>query len=335
MSVPPSPIRSLPGLQVRACGSYVPPDVIDNYHLQERFGCDPHWIVRQTGVQERRHAQAHQATSDLAFEAARRCLRRADIPLEEVDLVLVATITPDMSFPSVACALQHRLGLNCPAVDLNAACAGFTYALITAGAYLAAGAYTNILVVGADCLSRIVDFRDMKTFPIMGDGAGAVLLSRGSPEQGIVRWNMGAHAQGSRSIRRPACGSRMPPTPEALARGDQFMKMDGRAVFQWAASILVDSVQEVVRSAGLAIADVDLLIPHQANLRILHAATDVLGIDRDKVVVNIDRYGNTSAASIPLALDEALQKNLISPGDNVILSGFGAGLVWSTVLFRW
>jgi len=323
------------GVSIRSTGSYVPDDVITNEHLQNRFGCDPEWILKQTGIRERRHAQPHQATSDLAFEAARRCLDKADVDPADVDLILVATVTPDMSFPSVACMLQDRLKLRCAALDIQAACAGFTYALVTAGAYLLAGACENALVIGADCMSRVINPQDVKIFPILGDGAGAVLLSRGRPDQGIVSYSLGSQGDGSALIQRRGCGSRHPATPDVLAQGWQYMSMEGRAVFNWAASILSDSIQDVLAASGLQTGDINLYVPHQANVRIVHAAIDVLKIDRDRVVINIDRFGNTSAASIPLALDEAVRDGRVEPGDRVILSGFGAGLVWGTMLFRW
>ena len=327
--------RSLTGVQILGTGSYVPDSVITNDHLQNRFQCDKEWIVKQTGIRERRHVLAHQATTDLAFEAARRCLDRAEVNARDVDLLLVATITPDMTFPSAACLLQHRLGLKCAAVDLQAACAGFVYALVTGAAYIVSGASDLCLIIGADCLSRIINPKDVKIYPILGDGAGAVLLGRGKPHQGIVQYSMGSEGSGGHLIQRRGCGSRIPPTAAILEQGLHYMEMEGRAVFNWAASILCDSIMDVLKAAGMQPEDIDLYVPHQANIRIINAAIDVLKIDRQKVYTNIDRYGNTSAASVPLALDEAVAENRVRPGNHIIMSGFGSGLVWGTTLFRW
>jgi len=323
------------GLQILGTGSYVPDAVITNHHLQNRFGCDPEWIVKQTGIHERRHALDNQATSDLCAEAGRRCLENASVPLTQVDLLLVATVTPDMSFPSTACLVQDALKLTCAAVDLQAACAGFVYALVTGAAYVLSGGSDCCLIIGGDCMSRVINPQDIKTYPLLGDGAGAVLLARGRPDQGIINYSMGAEGAGGDLLTRPACGSRLPPTPELLAKGMHYMHMNGRGVFNWAASILCDSIQDVLTASNLAPNDVDLYIPHQANIRIINAAIDVLRIDRNKVYNNLDRYGNTSAASVPLALDEACAEGRVQRGNRIVLSGYGAGLAWGTTLLRW
>jgi 3-oxoacyl-[acyl-carrier-protein] synthase III len=327
--------RSLTGVRVVATGSYVPDAVVSNDHLFQRFGFDSNWIVKRTGIYERRHALPHQATSDLACEATQRCLEQAGVRPSDIDLCLVATFTPDMSFPSTACLVQDRLKLNCPAVDLQAACAGFMYALVTGAAYVASGASDLALVIGADCNSRILNPQDIKTYPLFGDGAGAVLLTRGRPEQGLLSYSMGADGSGGDLLSRPACGSRLPPTAEALDRGLQYMHMDGRAVFRWAVAILCDTIQDVLNASGLRPDEVDLYIPHQANIRIINAAVDVLHIPRSRVYNNLDRYGNTSAGSVPLALDEAISEGRVKPGSLVVLSGFGAGLTWGTAVMRW
>jgi 3-oxoacyl-[acyl-carrier-protein] synthase-3 len=323
------------GVRVLASGSYVPDAVVTNDHLHQRLGFDSDWIYKRSGILERRHALAHQATSDLCHEAARRCIDQAGVNPKDIDLVLLATFTPDMSFPSTACLVQDRLRLNCAAVDLQAACAGFMYALITGAAYVASGASDLALVIGGDCNSRILNPNDLKTYPLFGDGAGAVLLARGRPDQGLVSYSLGADGSGGDLLSRPACGSRLPPAPEHITKGLHFMHMDGRAVFRWAVAILCDTIQDVLKDAGLTPGDVELYIPHQANVRIINAAIDVLRIPRSKVFNNLDRYGNTSAGSVPLALDEALAEGRIQPGNLVVLSGFGAGLAWGTALMRW
>lgn len=327
--------RSLTGVRILATGSYVPDAIVSNDHLYERFGFDSDWIVKRTGILERRHALPHQATSDLCCEAATRCIEQAGVKASDIDLLLLATFTPDMSFPSTGCLVQDRLKLNCPAVDMQAACAGFMYALITGAAYVASGASDLALIIGGDCNSRIMNPTDIKTYPLFGDGAGAVLLTKGRPDQGILSYSMGADGSGGDLLSRPACGSRMPPTAELLEKGLQYMYMDGRAVFRWAVAILCDTIQDVLRDARLTPGDVDLYLPHQANIRIINASIDVLGIPRSKVFNNLDRYGNTSAGSIPLVLDEAIQEGRVQSGNLLCMSGFGAGLTWGTALMRW
>lgn len=327
--------RSLTGVRVLATGSYVPDGVVTNDHLHERFGFDSDWIVKRTGILERRHALPHQATSDLCAEAARRCIEQAGIDPAEIDLLLLATFTPDMSFPSTACLVQEILKLKCPAVDLQAACAGFMYAFITGAAYVASGASEMALIIGGDCNSRVVNPNDIKTYPLFGDGAGAVLLTRGRPDQGILSYSLGADGSGADLLTRPACGSRMPPTPELLDKGMHQMFMDGRAVFRWAVGILCDTIGDVLKHSKLSAEDIDLYLPHQANIRIINAATDVLHIPREKVFNNLERYGNTSAGSIPLILDEAIQESRVHRDDLLLLSGFGAGLAWGTAIVRW
>jgi 3-oxoacyl-[acyl-carrier-protein] synthase-3 len=327
--------RSLMGVRVLATGSYVPDAVVSNDHLHQRFGFDSDWIVKRTGILERRHALPHQATSDLCHAAAQRCIEQAGVNPRDIDLLVLGTFTPDMTFPSTACLVQDRLKLNCPAVDMQAACAGFMYALITGAAYVVSGASDLALIIGGDCNSRILNPDDLKTYPLFGDGAGAVLLTRGRPDQGLLAYSMGADGSGGDLLSRPACGSRLPPTPELLAKGMHYMHMDGRAVFRWAVAILCDTIQDVLHAAGLRPGDVDLYIPHQANIRIINAAIDVLHISRSRVYNNLDRYGNTSAGSVPLALDEAIGEGRLQPGNLAVLSGFGAGLAWGTAVMRW
>ncbi len=327
--------RSLTGVRVLATGSYVPDAVVTNEHLHQRLGFDSDWIVKRTGILERRHALPHQATSDLCYAAAKRCIENARIKTSDIDLLLLATFTPDMSFPSTACLVQDQLKLTCPAVDMQAACAGFMYALITGAAYVASGASDCALIIGGDANSRIVNPDDIKTYPLFGDGAGAALLVRGRPDQGILSYSMGADGSGGDLLSRPACGSRMPPTPDSLAKGLHYMYMDGRAVFRWAVAIMCDTIQDVMNHARMSTDQVNLYLPHQANIRIVNAATDVLRIPRTKVFNNLERYGNTSAGSVPLVLDEANQEGRIHPNDLVVLSGFGAGLTWGTALMRW
>ena len=330
-----APVRTLMGVRIVGTGSYVPEQVVTNADLCETHGFDPDWIINRTGIHERRFAPAHQATSDLCTHAAVHCLKAADCPASEVDLLIVGTMTPDMAFPSTGCLVQDRLKLNCPAFDLQAACAGFVYALITAAQFVAAGTSKRALVIGGDCNSRVINPGDQKSFPLFGDGAGAVLLAPGTPEQGMLAYQLGADGSGGDLLNRPACGSRIPPSAEAIGQGLHYLTMDGRAVFKWAVRTLADSTTAVLNQAKKAVPDIRWFIPHQANVRIIHAASDVLGFQRENVFKNLDRYGNTSGGSIPIALDEVIREGGIAEGDLILTSGFGAGLTWGTALWRW
>jgi 3-oxoacyl-[acyl-carrier-protein] synthase-3 len=327
--------RSLMGVQILGSGRYVPETVVTNHDLLETHGFDPDWIVNRTGIHERRFAPPHQATSDLCAHAATRCLKAAGCDPSEVDLLVVGTFTPDMCFPSTANLVQDHLRLNCPAFDIQAACAGFVYALVTAAQFVAAGTSRRALVIGGDCNSRVINPGDQKSFPLFGDGAGAVLLAPGSSEQGMLAYQLGSDGSGGDLLSRPACGSRIPPSPEALAEGLHYLTMDGRAVFKWAVRILADSSTAVLNMADVGVKDIRWFIPHQANVRIIHSASDVLGFPREVVYKNLERYGNTSGGSIPIALDELIEDGQIDRGDLILTSGFGAGLNWGTALWRW
>lgn len=327
--------RSLMGVRVVGTGKYVPDMVVGNDHLHARLGFDSDWIVKRTGILERRHAAPHQATSDLCVEAAQDLFAKTGRTARDCDLLVLGTFTPDMSFPSTACLVQDRLELIGPAIEVEAACAGFMYALITAAAYVKAGLSDRALVIGGDTNSRVLNPDDIKTYPLFGDGAGAVFVEPAGPDRGILAYSMGSDGSGGPLLQRETCGSRMPPTAEAIAEGKHFMFMDGRGVFRWAVDILCDTIQDVLAAAGLSTADVDLYVAHQANIRIINAAIDVLNIPRSKVFNNLEKYGNTSAGSIPLALDEAAAEGRLKEGQTVLLSGFGAGLAWGTAVMRW
>jgi 3-oxoacyl-[acyl-carrier-protein] synthase-3 len=327
--------HTLTGVQILGSGSYVPDNVVSNLDLHDSLGFDPEWIVNRTGIHERRFALPHQATSDLCTQAALRCLRSADCHPADIDLVVLATFTPDMAFPSTANLVQDRLKLNCPAFDIQAACAGFVFALVIGSQFVATGNSKRCLVIGGDCNSRVINPGDQKSFPLFGDGAGAVLLGPGSSEQGLVAYQLGSDGSGGDLLSRPAGGSRIPPSVETLEQGLHFLTMDGRAIFKWAVRILADSTLAVLAHSGLKVSDVRWFIPHQANVRIIHAASDVLGFHRDSVYKNLERYGNTSAGSIPIALDEVRAGGHVLPGNLILVSGFGSGLNWGTALWRW
>ena len=327
--------QTLLGVQVVGSGSYVPDNVVTNADLADQIGADSAWIEKRSGIRERRHVVAGQATSDLACEAARRAFKNSGVDPSEVDLLVVGTFTPDFQCPSAACLVQDKLGLDVPAFDVSAACSGFLYALVTAAQYVATGNSQMALVIGADTNSRIVDPGDKKTFPLFGDGAGAVLIAKGDAHQGLLCYQMGSDGSGGPLLARPAGGSLRPNDVASLEAGDQYLQMDGRNVFKWAVRVVADTIGLVVGKSGLTVDDVGLFVLHQANERILNHAVESLGIPPEKVYNNLQRYGNTSGASVPLALDEALQEGRIVRGDVVCLCGFGAGLTWGTGLFRW
>jgi 3-oxoacyl-[acyl-carrier-protein] synthase-3 len=269
------------------------------------------------------------------MHAGLRCLKAAGRDVGDVDLLVVATFTPDMAFPATANLIQDRMKLGCAAFDVQAACAGFVFALVIAAQFVATGNSRCALVIGGDCNSRVINPGDQKSFPLFGDGAGAVLLAPGERDQGLVSYQLGSDGSGADLLSRPACGSRIPPSSAVLDKGLHYLTMDGRAVFKWAVRILADSALAVLDHAECQVADVRWFIPHQANVRIIHAASDVLGFRRDSVYKNLERFGNTSAGSVPLALDELNREQPFERGDLLLTSGFGAGLNWGTVLWRW
>ena len=327
-------VNSLTGVQILASGCYAPENVIANEALAE-LGYDADWIIQRTGIQSRCRAGEDQACSDIAYEAARRCLENGKINASDIDLILLATITPAPPTPSPACHVQRMLGSNAPAMDLGAACSGFMYALVTGMQFIKTGTYQRVLIIGADLMSRTVNPADTKTFPLFGDGAGAVVIGPGSDEQGFVSYTLGADGHGAELLEQPAGGTRCPATAETIAQNLQYLQMDGRSVFKWAIRTLSDSVNQVLDAASLTADDIDLTIFHQANIRIIDAAANDLGLPSDKVFVNLDKYGNTSAASIPLALAEAVEQQLVTSGQNLLISGFGAGLAWGAGVWRW
>jgi 3-oxoacyl-[acyl-carrier-protein] synthase III len=329
-----SPLRRLTGVRIVGTGSFVPEQVVTNVELAS-LGCDAEWIVQRTGIRERRHAPPEMSTSDMAVAAAERCIQTAGIDRSQIDLVVLATLSPDYLLPATATAVQDRLGLNCGAMDLSAACAGFMYALVTGMQFVGTGCSQMALVIGADTNSRVMDPADKKTYPLFGDGAGAVLLTKGGDEDGLLSYTLGADGSGEQLLIRPGGGSRAPLNGQHTNFSDWFVKMDGRPVFKWAVRLLEDSTTQVLEAAGYKTSDVNLWLLHQANTRILDAAADALKIDRSKVETHIDRYGNTSAGSIPIALDEALRNGRFTHGDLLLMCGFGGGLSWGTALMRW
>jgi 3-oxoacyl-[acyl-carrier-protein] synthase-3 len=276
------------------------------------------------------------ATSDLASRAAQKALEDAGITAEELDLIIVATATPDMFFPSVACLVQANIkATNAAAFDLAAGCSGFVYGIVTGSQFIKAGLYKKVLVIGAETLSKILDWTDRNTCVLFGDGAGAAVLAETTPGYGILATQLGADGSGGDLLKLPAGGSRNPATAETVAQKMHFVHMNGNEVFKFAVKVMGEAAVKVLADAGLSAADVDCLIPHQANIRIIQSAAKRLKLPMDKVMINVDKYGNTSSASIPIALEEAVHDGKIKKGDIVVLVGFGAGLTWASAVIKW
>lgn len=317
-------------------GAYLPEKVLTNADLEKMVDTTDEWIVTRTGIRERRIAGENQASSDLAVAAARRALNAARLDPSELDLIIVATVTPDMLFPATACLVQDALGAKRAATfDLSAACTGFLYGVATATQFIQTGLYRHALVIGVDCLSRITDYTDRNTCVLFGDGAGAAVLGPVEEGKGFLSFELGGDGSGGHLLKQAAGGSRIPATQASLDERLHFISMNGREVFKFAVRVLGASAEKALEKAGIAKNDVDFLIPHQANLRIIDAAVQRLGLSHDKVVVNLDRYGNMSSASIPVALDEAVRSGRIHQGDTLVLVGFGGGMTWGAAVMTW
>ena len=321
--------------RILGTGSYVPERVLTNTDLERMIATSDSWIVERTGIRERRIAAPGEACSDLGIKAAERALEAAGLTAADLDLILVATCTGDSPLPSTACLIQHRLGaVRAAACDISAACCGFVYALAVGDAYVKTG-LRHVLVVGAEVMSAIMDWTDRSTCILFGDGAGAVVLGPAEGDRGILSSHL--HSDGNLwdLICVPGGGSRIPPSDKMLADGLQYMKMKGNETFKVAVKTLEESAREALSANHFAVEDLDLYVPHQANVRIIKAVADRLGLPMEKVFLNMDRYGNTSAASIPLALDEAVRTALVKDGSLVMIAAFGSGLTWASSLIRW
>lgn len=329
-----TPIRTLTGVQIAATGSYVPDNVVTNEDLAA-LGCDAEWIIQRTGIRERRMAPPEMSTSDMAMRAAENAMEQAGVTGEDIDLVILGTFTPDLPLPATACQIQDRLGISGPAFDLQAACAGFIYSMITGMQFVATGTSKLALVIGADTNTRVANPADKKTYPLFGDGAGAVLLSAEGAAEKSITFTVGADGSGEQLLCKQMGGSRIPHSCEGIRDNLQYLQMNGRPVFKWAIRLVEDMTRDVLRHADLSLDDIDMFFMHQANIRIIDAATGNLGIAPEKVPINLDRYGNTSAASIPILLDEAVRNERIKSGDRIMLTGFGAGLAWGTIMLEW
>ena len=315
--------------RIAGTGGYLPAKVLANRDLERMVDTTDEWIYTRTGIRQRHVAADEEKTSDLALQASRKALDAAGIAPADLDLIIVATTTPDMVFPSTACILQAKLGAkNCPAFDVQAVCSGFIYGLATADQYLRSGKYRNALVVGAEIYSRILDWSDRSTCVLFGDGAGAVVLQR-SAAPGILSTHL--HADGAYanmlSVPGTVCGGKV--------SGRPLLQMDGGGVFKFAVKVLEEVTEEALAANRMQKSDIDWLVPHQANIRIIQATAKKLGMSMEKVVLTVDRHANTSAASIPLALDEAVRDGRIRPGQRVLLEGVGGGFTWGAILVKW
>jgi len=333
--------RAQHGFKGRTCsitsvGSYVPTRVLTNADLEKMVETSNDWILTRTGIKERHLASEHEFTSDMAAKAALRALERGHVKPDQIDLIIVATITPDMPFPSTAALVQQKIGArHCAAFDMEAACAGFIYALEIGQQFIMSRTYETVLVIGAEKLSTIVDWKDRNTCVLFGDGAGAAVLQHRPEAHGLLTACMGADGNQAELLCMPGGGSRYPARAETVASGLHFLRMDGKETFKNAVTAMLTAATEALRRCELDISQIKCVIPHQANRRIIDAVGQRLGVTPEQVYINVDRYGNTSAASVAIALDEVVQSGRIQRGDLILLVVFGAGLTWAAAVIEW
>lgn len=320
---------------IAGMGIYIPERVLTNFDLEKMVDTSDEWIRTRTGVRERRIAEKGECASDLGSRAALAAIQDAHLTSQEIDLIIVATITPDMLFPSTACMIQSKIGAHCGAFDIAAACSGFPYALAVAEGFVRSGMYQKVLVVGAEVLSGFIDWKDRSTCVLFGDGAGAAVVTEVKDGHGIKATYLGADGSQGDLLKIPAGGSKFPPSEETLRDRMHYLKMQGSEVFKLAVRTMEDAINEVLKRGALTPGDVDCLIPHQANLRILQAVAERVAIPIEKVFVNVEKYGNMSSASTVVALYEAVKQGKIKKGSNVVLVAFGGGLTWASCLIKW
>jgi 3-oxoacyl-[acyl-carrier-protein] synthase III len=325
---------------VRACvggwGTAVPEKLVTNAEMEQRVDTTDAWIVERTGIRERHVAATTDTTASLAIDAGTAAIKQAGITPDAIDLLIVATASPEQPIPHTGAFVGEGLGLRCGSFDLGAGCAGFVYMLVVGSSLLTSGNLDHVLIVGSEILSRLIDPDDRATCILFGDGAAAAVLSR-SPDDGpgVLAWDLGCDGSAAGLLEIRAGGSRMPATPETIAAGEQYLKMQGQEVFRRAVRAVVESARTTLDRAGVAPSDVACFVPHQANIRIIESASSRLGIPAERTIVNIGHYGNTSAASIPLALAEAADAGRLRDDDLVLMSGFGAGMTWASALLQW
>jgi len=328
-------MKNMQNVKIIGTGSYVPTKVLTNEDLEKMVDTNHEWIITRTGISERRIAEDNETTSDVAAKAALKALKDANIKPEEIDLIIVATNSPDMLFPASACLVQKKIkAVNSATFDLQAGCTGSVYALITAWQYIAAGFYNNTLIIGAETLSKLVDWTDRNTCILFGDGAGAAVL-KADQEKGIISGCLGGDGSNDDLITLPAGLSKYPASHETIEKKMHYVKMKGNEVFKLAVKHMKRVTIKTLDKCNLSVEDIDCFIPHQANIRIISALTRVLKIKEDKVFVNLDKLGNTSAASVMIALDEAVKEGKIKNGDIVVLTSFGAGLTYGSIVLKW
>lgn len=329
-------MNNLRSVGIIGTGSYVPENKVTNFDMEKIVDTSDEWIRTRTGIGARHFAAEDETTSDMATKAAIKALEDAGVTADEIDMIIVGTITPDMMFPSTACLVQSKLGISgCAAFDLETACSGFIYGAEVARNFIATGTYNKILVIGAEKMSSILNFEDRKTCVLFGDGAGAAVLAPVEEGKGILSSELGADGSKGMVLKVDAGGSKMPATAQTVADNLHYVTMDGSEVFKFAVRIMGSASERVIEKAGLTLDDIDFLVPHQANMRIISSAAKKLKLPLDKVHVNLTEFGNMSAASVPVALDEALKAGKIKAGDKTVLVGFGGGLTWGACAIQW
>ena len=328
--------NQLQGCAITGIGSYVPERVLANSDLEKLVDTNDEWITTRTGIKERRMAAENEFTSTMAVKAARKALAQSELDSADLDLIIVATITPDMPFPATACLVQQELGASkAAAFDLEAACSGFIYALEVGRAFIASGVYQNVLIIGAEKLSSIIDWQDRNTCVLFGDGAGAAVLQRREGACGVLATRLGSDGNKADILAMPGGGCRQPATVDSVNERIHFLKMEGKEVYKNAVTAMTSAAKDVLERSGVSIEDIKCIIPHQANQRIINAVGERLGAKEDQVFVNLQKYGNTSAASVAVALDEALESGKIERGDKILIIAFGAGLTWGATVLEW
>ncbi|SCY84975.1 beta-ketoacyl-ACP synthase III [Alkaliphilus peptidifermentans] len=321
---------------ITGTGSALPEKELSNFDLEKMVDTTDEWIRTRTGISCRRVTDENTATSDLATEAAIKALKDANLKAEDIDLIIVATVTPDLSFPSTACIVQKNLGaIKAAAFDIEAACSGFLYALTIGEQFIKNGFYKNALIIGAETLSKILNWEDRNTCVLFGDGAGAAVIERTEEGYGILSSYLGADGTGGMALTHPAGGTRLPVSLDTFEKKLHYIEMDGSEVFKFAVRVMGKAALEALERSNISLDEIDHMIPHQANIRIIEAAAKRLKLPMDRVVVNLDRYGNMSAASVPVALDETLKNGKIKKGDIIVLVAFGGGLTWASTVMKW
>jgi len=322
-------------IMIKSTGAYVPERIMTNFDLEKIVDTSDEWITSRTGIKTRRIAAENEATSDMAYKAAIIALKRAELKPKDLDLILVATVSPDMFFPSTGCVVQNKLGAtHAAAIDLNAACSGYIYALVIASNFLANGAFENTLIIGAEKLSAFLNWEDRTTCVIFADGAGASVITPSKGESKLLAYDLGVDGSYGEQLLVPAGGARMPASEVTIKNNQHYIQMNGNAIFKIAVNRMRETFTKSMKKAGITADDLKLVIPHQANLRIIESLRTYLKLPKEKVFVNIDKYGNTSAASIAIALDEACSQGIIKRGDIIGFTAFGGGLTWGSAIIQ-